>query len=71
MKQYDAFISYRKSSVAYADLVYFSLISEGFKEQRIFQDKHDIGPEQFNERIKGTIETSNCLILIVLNSADL
>lgn len=65
MKRYDAFISYRKSTVAYADLVFYSLISAGFDKNRIFQDKHDIGPEQFDERIKGAVEQSNSLIIIV------
>ena len=65
MKKYDVFISYRKKTVAYADLLYYSLISEGINKDRIFLDKHTIGPEQFDVIIKQAIEQSNCLIMIV------
>lgn len=54
-KKYDVFISYRKKTVAYADLLYYSLISEGINKDRIFLDKHTIGPEQFDVTIKQAI----------------
>lgn len=64
--EYKAFISYRKARAEYADLVKSVLIEKhGFTSDEIFLDKHDIGPEYFDERISNAICESGALILIV------
>ena len=66
MGKYKAFISYRKSHATNADLVKKALVEEyGFESKEIFLDKHDIGPEYFDTKLKNAIESSSCLILIV------
>lgn len=69
MKQYKAFISYRKSSAAvYANLVKQSLVdSEGFHTNEIFLARHNIGPKEFDKKIKTSIVNSTALILVVSN----
>lgn len=65
MAKYKAFISYRKSHDTSADLVKKALVEEyGFSQSSIFLDKHDIGPEYFDTKLKTAVESS-CLILIV------
>lgn len=65
-KKYKAFISYRKKFAVNADLIKKSVVDEGAYEQSdIFLDKHDIGPEFFDTKIKNSIIDSSCFILIV------
>lgn len=66
MAKYKAFISYRKSHDTSADLVKKALVEEyGFSQSSIFLDKHDIGPEYFDTKLKTAVESSSCLVLIV------
>lgn len=66
MAKYKAFISYRKSNDTSADLVKKALVEEyGFSHGSIFLDKHDIGPEYFDTKLKTAVESSSCLVLIV------
>lgn len=66
MATYKAFISYRKSHDTNADLVKKALVEEyGFSSNSIFLDKHDIGPEYFDTKLKKAVESSSCLVLIV------
>lgn len=66
MAKYKAFISYRKSRATSADLVKKALVEEyGFSQSSIFLDKHDIGPAYFDTKLKGAVESSSCLVLIV------
>lgn len=65
-KKYSAFISYRKSCSEKADLVKKALVENGrFDEEDIFLDKHEIGPELFNEKIEKSLINSSCVILLV------
>lgn len=58
MAQYKAFISYRKSHAEYVELVKPSLIEKhGFSSNEIFLDKHDIGPEYFDTKLKRLLKT--------------
>ncbi len=66
MAKYKAFISYRKSHDTSADLVKKALVEEyGFAANEIFLDKHDIGPEYFDTKLKTAVESSSSLVLIV------
>lgn len=66
MKKYKAFISYRKTHGNDADLVKNTLVNEhNFSKDEIFLDKHNIGPEKFDERIESSINESSALIIIV------
>lgn len=66
MTKYKAFISYRKVHATSADLVKKSLVEEyGFSSNDIFLDKQDIGPEYFDTKLKESVKSSSCLILIV------
>ena len=63
---YKAFISYRKSYATNADLIKKVLVKEyGFSNEEIFLDKHNIGPEYFDDKIKQAIKFSSSLILVV------
>lgn len=66
MAKYKAFISYRKSHAEYAELVKTSLIEQyGYAANEIFLDKHDIGPEYFDSKLKAAVVNSSSIILIV------
>lgn len=66
MANYKAFISYRKSHAEDADLIKKALVEEhGFHSSDIFLDKHDIGPEYFDSKLKNAVKSSSSLILVV------
>lgn len=66
MAKYKAFISYRKTHAENADLIKKALVEEyGFDSNEIFLDKHDIGPEYFDIKLKKAVESSSSLILVV------
>ncbi|MDE7386890.1 MAG: TIR domain-containing protein [Muribaculaceae bacterium] len=66
--RYKAFISYRKTCAEYAELVKTTLVEKYcFNESDIFLDKHNIGPEYFDTKLKKAVEQSSSLILIVTN----
>ena len=63
---YNAFISYRKSSSVNADFIRKSIAdTSAFTENDIFLDKHSIGPELFDSKIRTAISSSKCIILLV------
>ena len=63
---YNAFISYRKSSSVNADWIRQSIADKSaFSLEGIFLDKHSIGPELFDDKIKKAISESNCIVLLV------
>ena len=63
---YNAFISYRKSSSVNADFIRKSITdTSAFTENDIFLDKHSIGPELFDSKIRTAISSSKCIILLV------
>ena len=67
-KTYNAFISYRRSSSIIADSIKTKIIhtkSSSYTEEDIFLDRHDIGPEMFDERLKIALEESMCTVLVV------
>lgn len=66
MAKYKAFISYRKTHATSAELVKITLVEEfGFYKEEIFLDKHNIGPEFFDKKLRKAILSSGCVILIV------
>lgn len=66
MKRYKVFISYRKTASVNADYVKNSIVNDSpYTKEDVFLDKHEIGPEQFDQRIKLAIEKSGCLVLLV------
>lgn len=66
MPQYKAFISYRKVSSVNADLIKRTLVDNyTYTNEEIFLDKHNIGPEFFNEKIIQALNETNCLLLLV------
>ncbi len=65
---YNAFISYRKTSSVNADFIRKSIADNSiFSTDGIFLDKHSIGPELFNKKIKKAISESKCVVLLVTN----
>lgn len=63
---YNVFISYRKSSAVNADLIRKSIVdNSAYSLEDIFLDKHSIGPELFDDKIKSAIASSNCVVLLV------
>lgn len=63
---YNAFISYRKTSTVNADYIRQSIAdNSAYSLEDIFLDKHSIGPELFNDKIKKAIEESCCIVLLV------
>lgn len=63
---YNVFISYRKSSSVNADLIRKSIAdNSAYSLEDIFLDKHSIGPELFDDKIKSAIASSNCVVLLV------
>ena len=63
---YNIFISYRKSSSVNADFIRKSIAdNSAYSLEDIFLDKHSIGPELFDDKIKSTIASSNCVVLLV------
>lgn len=63
---YNAFISYRKSSSVNADFIRYSIVTQSvYKTDDIFLDKHSIGPELFDTKIKAAISSSRCMVLLV------
>lgn len=63
---YKAFISYRKKSSVNADFIRQCITDESeYCIEDIFLDKHSIGPELFDEKIKSAIELSNCVVVLV------
>lgn len=63
---YNVFISYRKSSAVNADLIRKSIVdNSAYFLEDIFLDKHSIGPELFDDKIKSAIASSNCVVLLV------
>ena len=63
---YNAFISYRKSSSVNADWIRQSIAdNSAYSLEDIFLDKHSIGPELFDNKIKNAISESNCIVLLV------
>lgn len=63
---YNVFISYRKKSSVNADLIRKSIAeSTAYSLENIFLDKHSIGPELFDDKIKCAIASSNCIVLLV------
>lgn len=65
MKRYDAFISYRSDHSVNADLIKHTLVDGGYSKNRIFLDKHNIGPENFDDKIRSSIVRSSVFILVV------
>lgn len=66
MAKYDVFISYRKARETDADLIKKTLVEEyGFKSEKIFLDKDNIGPEHFDKRLKVALLASECIVLLV------
>lgn len=66
---YNAFISYRKTSSVNADFIRKSIADNSvFSTDDIFLDKHNIGPELFNEKIEKAISESKCIVLLVTNN---
>ena len=66
---YNAFISYRKTSSVNADFIRKSIADNSvFSTDDIFLDKHNIGPELFNEKIEKAISESKCVVLLVTNN---
>ena len=64
--KYNAFISYRKTSSVNADWIRQSIAGNSeYSLEDIFLDKHSIGPELFDEKIKKAISESNCVVLLV------
>ena len=54
--KYNAFISYRKTSSVNADWIRQSIAGNSeYSLEDIFLDKHSIGPELFDEKIKKAI----------------
>jgi len=63
---YNAFISYRKASSVNADFIRQSIADNSvYSLERIFLDKHSIGPELFNNKIKKAIIDSKCVLILV------
>lgn len=63
---YNAFISYRKYSSVNADFIRKSIADTSiFTENDIFLDKHSIGPELFDSKIRTAITSSKCIVLLV------
>ena len=63
---YNVFISYRKSSSINADFIRKSIAdNSAYSLEDIFLDKHSIGPELFDDKIKSAIASSNCVVLLV------
>lgn len=63
---YNAFISYRKSSSVNADWIRQSIAdNSAYSLENVFLDKHNIGPELFDGKIRKAISDSNCIILLV------
>lgn len=65
---YRAFISYRKASSINADYIRQIIADHSvYSQEEIFLDKHSIGPERFDDKIRKAIEESNCIVLLVTN----
>lgn len=63
-KKYDVFISYRKSHAVNADFIRKSIEDE-CSYTNVFLDKHEIGPELFDERIKTSLLNSSCVVVLI------
>lgn len=65
-RHYNAFISYRKISSVNADFIRQCILAKSaYSSQDIFLDKHSIGPELFDNKIKKAISESKCIVLLV------
>ena len=63
---YKAFISYRKKSSVNADCILQCIVDESeYCADDIFLDRRSIGPEFFDDKIKKSIELSNCVVVLV------
>ena len=63
---YNAFISYRKKSSVNADFIHHCIADKSsYSLEDIFLDKHNIGPELFDSKIKTAIAESSCVVLLV------
>lgn len=63
---YKIFISYRRNSSINAEFVRNCIIDNSeYSASDIFLDKHGIGPEYFDKKIKTAIMETNCVLLLV------
>ena len=65
-EKYTAFISYRRTSSVNADFIKKSLIEKGsYDDSDIFLDRHNIGPELYDDKLRNSVIGSNVLIILV------